>query len=96
MALLIFAVILASLALTELTTGYRRYLRRRAVDPDTSPRSEPVAAERDVEREEIRLARALAGGALSPAAYRFALADLAARDTTRHPLVVPDDHGDRF
>ncbi|GII23080.1 hypothetical protein [Planosporangium mesophilum] len=43
------------------------------------------------DRAEAVLVAALLMGRLSPAQYRSAMADLAARDALRRPLVVPPD-----
>jgi hypothetical protein len=56
-----------------------------------APITPPAAAgaDRDVEREEARLASALLAGDLPLVWYRHRMTELAIRDDARHPLVVP-------
>jgi hypothetical protein len=66
--------------------------------PPTVP-SSPVTldafkADRDAQREEMRLVEHLLAGSVPPEQYRHRMADLAVQDARRHPVVVPPDDGD--
>jgi hypothetical protein len=106
MALLVFAVVLALVAVAKLgLVGIRRRAQRRTpdrVEPPVIPfwppaTVEPIAncaPDGDAEREEVRLAARLAAGELAREQYRLRMADLAARDAQRNPMVVPPIGGD--
>jgi hypothetical protein len=100
MALTIFAVVFACLAVAGRGPAWRRRhgLRRspsRHPQPLVAPpaaRPEAVAADIEGEREEMQLAERLVAGDLPPAQYQHVMAELAARDARRHPVVIPPDH----
>jgi len=101
MAVLVFAVVLAALALAEFGPGWiRRHRRHRAPGPDQPPAGSPaplvpdlIEANIDGEREEMRLAEHLVAGELPREQYRHHMTELAAQDAKRHPIVVPPERG---
>ena len=81
-------IVLTFLAVGALGTRSRRRRHRRpATDVDVRP------AESDYEWEEMGLAQLLVAGWLDRREYQSRMADLAARDALRLPLVVPPEPG---
>jgi hypothetical protein len=99
MAWLVF-IALALFTLSAFTPRRIRPRRWLPSDPEEPPElvqspvpADAVDVDSDSEREEIGLAECLVAGMLSPERYQRRMAELAAQDDLRMPLVVPPDPG---
>ncbi len=92
LAAVLAAGVFAALARRRLTRLARRVLHRRNLTPAAPTRTAAQTRRRGVGRRgEARLTARLLAGALSARDYQDAMAELAADEAQRHPMVVPGD-----
>ena len=97
MAILVFVLVMTLLALIEFGPAIARWNGRRAVRAGEPSTPTPLVSTVDggpdagAERDEVFLTARLLSGDLPPSLYRQGMADLAAEDAERRPLVVPPE-----